>query len=139
MVAVFVLVVQIISLRFSNQEVDNVYDMFNIRFNMHKRVYQHRVTRVLERMLLDGLVKASRHLKYRGTNNKVFTLGEAYKDMVAFQRLKDKILDDILDQDDRPELAEAQEILGRIITRKHYRFLRQTDPQERSSGSTEVL
>ena len=113
--------------------------MFNIRFNMHKQVYQHRVTRVFERMLLEGLIEANAQLRYRGRDNKIFVLSEAHKDMAAFQRLKDKIFDDVLEQDDRPELAKAQEILGRIISRKPYRFLRQTEPQQESFGKTEVI
>uniref|UniRef100_A0A671W426 HD domain-containing protein n=1 Tax=Sparus aurata TaxID=8175 RepID=A0A671W426_SPAAU len=71
-----------------DKEADNIYNMFHTRYYLHKRAYQHKVTKIIEAMMTDALVKANKHINFEGSKGK-YTLSEAIDDMEAYTKLTD--------------------------------------------------
>lgn len=127
-----------------DKEADNIYNMFHTRYYLHKRAYQHKVTKIIEAMMTDALVKADKHIKFEGSKQK-YTLSTAMDDMESYTKLTDCVFERILypssnnlkEAESNPEdlvseqnpssssneLKEAGQILKRIISRDLYRFL----------------
>ncbi|TDG96862.1 hypothetical protein EPR50_G00234360 [Perca flavescens] len=111
-----------------DKEVGNLYDMFYTRNCLHRRAYQHRVNKIIEYMIAEAFVKADEHIKIEGSGGKEFTLSTAIGDMEAYTKLTDHVFEQILNSSSA-DLAEAKEILEKIISRKHYKFLCEIKPE----------
>ncbi|KAM4570628.1 deoxynucleoside triphosphate triphosphohydrolase SAMHD1-like [Fundulus diaphanus] len=92
---------------FRDKEVFNLYDMFYTRFSLHKRAYQHKVTRNIECMITDAFVKAYKHIQIRGSGGKVFNLDTAKDDMEAYTKLTDDVFEQILNHPDVSEDSDS--------------------------------
>ncbi|XP_029013290.1 deoxynucleoside triphosphate triphosphohydrolase SAMHD1-like [Betta splendens] len=107
-----------------DKEVDNVYDIFQTRYRLHKRAYQHKVTKAVQLMIKDAFFEA-KDLHIEGTGKK---LCEASEDMAAFTKLTDHLFQQILYSDSTdPKLRKAKEILERIMSRDLYECLLETE------------
>ncbi|KAL4447046.1 hypothetical protein ABPG74_013898 [Tetrahymena malaccensis] len=95
---------------------DTIYDIFHIRYKLFKHIYLHRVTQAIELMLCDALEKADPQINFL----------ETIKTPERYLRLTDSIIEIIMGQQNCPELAESQQILKRIFTRKLYKFVGET-------------
>ncbi|XP_006813924.1 deoxynucleoside triphosphate triphosphohydrolase SAMHD1-like, partial [Saccoglossus kowalevskii] len=111
------------------KEVSNLYDMFHTRNTLHRRAYQHKVNKIIESMIVEALVKADDHIKIPGTNGTMVKISETIDDMVAFCKLTDNIIHQIL-QTTEPEIEESRTILRKIFTRKLYKCIGQTRPPD---------
>uniref|UniRef100_A0A7N4PED0 Deoxynucleoside triphosphate triphosphohydrolase SAMHD1 n=1 Tax=Sarcophilus harrisii TaxID=9305 RepID=A0A7N4PED0_SARHA len=100
-----------------DKEVGNLYDMFHTCNCLHPRAYQHRVGNLIEMMITHTFLKADPHIEIEGTID----------DMEAYAKLTDNIFLEILQSRD-PKLAEAQESLLKIQSRKLYKFVGETQP-----------
>jgi hypothetical protein len=69
-------------------ETTNVMNMFLARYNLHSQAFQHRVTRCIESMAMDGLLLL-RDIEVPGTGVK---LKDAYKDPEVFIKTTDWVL-----------------------------------------------
>ena len=47
---------------YHEKEAWNIFELFHTRYNLHKRGYQHRVARAVERMFTDALILADPHV-----------------------------------------------------------------------------
>ncbi|XP_014843525.1 PREDICTED: deoxynucleoside triphosphate triphosphohydrolase SAMHD1-like [Poecilia mexicana] len=112
-----------------DKEVGNLYDMFHTRNCLHRRAYQHKVGNIIETMITEAFLKADPHIHVEGSQGKIFTLSTAIDDMVAYTKLTDNVFEQILNSSS-PELAEAKLILHKIICRKLYKCLGQTQPDK---------
>ncbi|XP_071957592.1 deoxynucleoside triphosphate triphosphohydrolase SAMHD1-like [Antedon mediterranea] len=112
-----------------DKEVGNLYDMFHTRNNLHRRACQHKVTKVIEVMIVDALVKANKYLLFKGTDEKDFTMSEAIEDMTAYTKMTDNVMYDILNTSDE-NLFPARKIIRDILTRNLYKCVGQTNPKE---------
>ncbi|XP_049895567.1 deoxynucleoside triphosphate triphosphohydrolase SAMHD1-like, partial [Epinephelus moara] len=108
-----------------DKEVFNLYDMFHTRYSLHRRAYQHSVNKIVEFMIAEAFAKADKHIKIKGSGGEMFTLSGAKDDMEAYTKLTDDVFHQILNSSDQG-LAEAREILHKIITRNHYKLLAET-------------
>ncbi|XP_047445386.1 deoxynucleoside triphosphate triphosphohydrolase SAMHD1-like isoform X2 [Mugil cephalus] len=116
-----------------DKEVGNLYNMFHTRNYLHRRAYQHRVTKSVEIMIKDAFMKANNHIKIQGSNGKMFKLSEAKNDMEAYSKLTDHLFEYILYSESKKESQEeseesknlkgARDILKRIISRDLYKFV----------------
>ncbi|XP_078026100.1 deoxynucleoside triphosphate triphosphohydrolase SAMHD1-like [Epinephelus lanceolatus] len=109
-----------------DKEVNNLYDMFHTRYSLHRRAYQHSVNKIMEFMIAEAFVKADEHIQIEGSGGEMFTLSTAKDNMEAYTKLTDCVFNQILNSSDQG-LAEAREILQRIITRNHYKLLTETN------------
>nr|XP_015220390.1 PREDICTED: deoxynucleoside triphosphate triphosphohydrolase SAMHD1-like [Lepisosteus oculatus] len=107
-----------------DKEIFNLYDMFNIRFSLHKRALQHRVVNIIVHMITEAFVKAAEHITVQSSNG-LYNLSTAVDDMEAYTQLTDNVFHEILNSTSE-ELKEAREILQRVMRRKLYKFVGET-------------
>ncbi|MCJ8731125.1 hypothetical protein PDJAM_G00195590, partial [Pangasius djambal] len=69
-----------------DKEVHDLYDMFHTRHCLHRRAYQHKVTKIIEEMITEALVKADPYIKFKGTGGKMYKMSEAIDDMEAYAK-----------------------------------------------------
>ncbi|OQV20466.1 Deoxynucleoside triphosphate triphosphohydrolase SAMHD1 [Hypsibius exemplaris] len=123
---------------FRDKEIENIYDMFNLRVKMHKRVYQHHVVRILDAMICEAIKAANDHMWITGNKGQCHP-AVAYGDVSAYRKLNDNILEDIYNDDVRPEMAAARALIHRIKTRKLYTLLGRTQPSEMFADPEETV
>ncbi|XP_033645631.1 deoxynucleoside triphosphate triphosphohydrolase SAMHD1-like [Asterias rubens] len=113
---------------FRDKEEGNLYDMFHTRYLLHRRAYQHKVTKIIEEMYVDALVKANGHYLVAGKEGKQMKMSEAIDDMVAYTKLTDDVILQIMRSPDE-NLKESIEILERAQKRELYPFIGEYQPQ----------
>ncbi|KAM9350987.1 deoxynucleoside triphosphate triphosphohydrolase SAMHD1-like [Symphorus nematophorus] len=67
-----------------DKEEDNMTEMFHTRYCLHKRAYQHKVSKIIETMIKDAFLKADEHMQIGGRKCK---LSEAIEDMEVYTKL----------------------------------------------------
>ncbi|XP_047445415.1 deoxynucleoside triphosphate triphosphohydrolase SAMHD1-like [Mugil cephalus] len=101
-----------------DKEVGNMYNMFHTRNYLHRRAYQHRVTKSVEIMIKDAFMKANDHIKIQGSKNRKFKgkerkgkfkLSTAKNNMVAYSKLTDHLFEYILYSESKKESEEESE------------------------------
>ncbi|KNC82925.1 hypothetical protein SARC_04792 [Sphaeroforma arctica JP610] len=95
---------------FQEKMAFQVYDLYGVRFKLHKTVYKHRVGRAVEAMMVDAMLLAEPYLKF----------SEAIHSPERFQDLTDHtVLNDIC-RSKRPELEGARKLIQRMKIRDLY-------------------
>jgi deoxynucleoside triphosphate triphosphohydrolase SAMHD1 len=107
---------------FPTKEVWNVAEVFQTRYSLHVRAYQHRVVRAIGFMMVEALISASPHLKL---GPRSLPLHKACEDPETWQKVDDSIVRQIANSFD-PELSTARQILDRIDVRDHYKAVGET-------------
>ena len=97
-----------------------LYQLFQLRYDLHHQVCQHKTTRAIEAMICDALKFVDKELK----------IFESINDPAAFTYLTDGIFDEIARE--RPKdfktlsysknMEKAKEVINRIHTRNLYRL-----------------
>ncbi|TFK05068.1 ras-related protein Rab-6A [Platysternon megacephalum] len=108
-----------------DKEVGNLYELFHTRNCLHRRAYQHKVAKIIEKMITDAFLKADPYVKIEGTGGKHYKISTAMEDMEAYTKLTDNIFLEIL-YSSNEDLAEAREILRKIELRDLYKYLGET-------------
>ncbi|RKP09607.1 HD phosphohydrolase domain-containing protein [Thamnocephalis sphaerospora] len=98
-----------------HKEVYNLYELFNTRYSLFKRVYSHSVGKALDLMITDAMLAADPYLHF----SSAIDSGEDY------MRLTDHIIKEIelSKAEAGVELAESRRIIKRIRQRQLYRFV----------------
>lgn len=111
---------------YRDKEAGNFYELFHVRYLIHRRACHHRVTKVVEIMIADAIIAAvkadSEEVKFRNKNGQMLSLAEAVDDMSAYSQVTDDILLKIYNSVD-PKLRDAKRIAERIFTRKLYHYI----------------
>eukprot|EP00057_Strongylocentrotus_purpuratus_P013081 XP_011667555.1 PREDICTED: deoxynucleoside triphosphate triphosphohydrolase SAMHD1-like [Strongylocentrotus purpuratus] len=109
-----------------DKEVSNLYEMFNMRNTLHRRAYQHKVNKIIEKMIVEALFKANLHLKIfpgsPGSKKKQLTMSESLDDMHAYTHMTDGVLEHILLSKTK-KLEDSKKIIQNIFTRKLYKYV----------------
>ncbi|KAJ7374853.1 SAM domain and HD [Desmophyllum pertusum] len=108
-----------------DKEAGNIYDMFHTRNSLFRRAYQHKTSNIIERMIMEALLKADRNVRLRGSNGRMLSISESIDDMEAYTQLTDQVYYQILYSTD-PALEEARNIILRIEKRDLYKCIGQT-------------
>ncbi|XP_059091615.1 deoxynucleoside triphosphate triphosphohydrolase SAMHD1-like [Tigriopus californicus] len=105
-----------------DKEAQNLLEMCCDRARLHSFGYQHRVSKVADRMLKDAWLSAKDHIQVKGKDGQVHNLVTASTamDMVAHCRLTDEYVYFKIMEDANPKLKDAQAILNRIERRDFY-------------------
>jgi HD superfamily phosphohydrolase len=132
---------------YHEKEAWNIFELFHTRYNLHKRGYQHRVARAVERMFTDALILADPHIVL-GKNSKDDTnvyMSSAFESPEIYTNLTDSILHLIEFQarssTSSPSLRAANDLLHRIKIRDLYRFVSEKllDPRKwEHSNNSEI-
>ena len=109
-------------------------DLFYLRAKLHKFVYQHRVTKVVDDMTLQALSAANDHFFIHTADGKRFKLHETVTNMEAYAKTGDWIVGAIT-ASVTPELEAARKIFTNIAKRSLYKMVgfveyRAKPPQE---------
>ncbi|XP_043946114.1 deoxynucleoside triphosphate triphosphohydrolase SAMHD1 [Protopterus annectens] len=112
-----------------DKEVADLYDMFHTRNCLHRRAYQHKVGNIIETMMTEAFLKADPYILIEGKHGKKHTISTAIDDMEAYTKLTDSVFEQIL-YSSSEELAEARAILHKVLCRKLYKCVGQTQPKE---------
>lgn len=110
-----------------DKEADSVKEMFMDRARLHRKGYQHRTIKIIDRMMLDALLSADDHFFLTGPDGKPFKLSQATDNVENFCQLTDEFLVRSLQFSTSPELAKTRSILTRITKRNLYKLVRLTD------------
>ncbi|XP_066290975.1 deoxynucleoside triphosphate triphosphohydrolase SAMHD1-like [Branchiostoma lanceolatum] len=112
-----------------DKECSNLYDMFHTRSSLHRRAYQHKANKCVEIMIVEALLKADKYIRIPGKDGAQVKLSETPEDMHAYTKLTDHIFQQVL-YSQEPELEEARTILRGVESRRLYRCVGQTRPQQ---------
>ncbi|XP_022802399.1 deoxynucleoside triphosphate triphosphohydrolase SAMHD1-like isoform X1 [Stylophora pistillata] len=104
-----------------DKEDNNLYEMFHTRDSLHRRAYQHKTKNIIEIMIKEALLKADRHVLFKGKKKK-FPISKCIDDMEAYIKLTDNVFYKILNSSE-PKLEEARDILRRVQCRDLHRFI----------------
>ncbi|XP_071784898.1 deoxynucleoside triphosphate triphosphohydrolase SAMHD1-like [Asterias amurensis] len=113
---------------FRDKEERKLYNMFHTRLLFGQDAYQHKVTNIIEQMIVDALVKANEHFSVTGKEGKEMKMSEAIDDMVAYTKLTDDVILQIMRSPDE-NLKESREILESVQKRELYQFIGEHKPQ----------
>lgn len=103
----------------------NVYEMFHNRYMMHKKVYNHKTTKLVEMMISDIFIKV----------DKIFKMSESIENIDAFCKLTDDTIFNYiklltsppsfcnidLSEEEKENLEEAEKICSDLESRKFYK------------------
>ncbi|KAJ8020950.1 Deoxynucleoside triphosphate triphosphohydrolase SAMHD1 [Holothuria leucospilota] len=106
-----------------DKEVTNLYSMFHTRYTLHQRAYQHKVSKILESMIVDALVNANNFLTFPDENGKAIKMSESIDNMAVYAKLTDNVIWKILEVPDGkdPDIDKAKKLIQRILVRDLYR------------------
>ena len=108
---------------FETKVARDINKMYEIRAELHSKVYQHRVANVVEAMVTDVFLEAEDAYRFRGEDGSPpVSLSHAARVPEHFVMLTDSILGDIL-RCPQPGLERARELLLRLMNRNHYEWL----------------
>ena len=104
---------------------EEAISLFQVRFKMHRTVYQHKTVKQIEFMLTDALCRANDYVTVPGKVTAKhpdgrYKMSDAVEDMEALSNLKDSIIDHIMISDD-PRLEDSKNLINRIRRRDLYK------------------
>ena len=107
-----------------DKEAESVQEMFLDRVRLHRKGYQHRTIKIIDRMVLDALLAADKHLNIlTDQSGKVYPLSHACDDVLEFSKLTDDFLMRSIQFSAHPEMEQAKQILNKIAKRQLYKLV----------------
>lgn len=122
---------------FAEKEVGNLCAMFKSRYELHEKAYKHRVGDIIETMIADAMFKANDIIKISVKDGTKLKISETIKDMEAYEKLTDSILEKIL-QSKKGGLEKSREILRRVQKRNLYKSVDKMDPKQSTKTDSEL-
>ena len=107
---------------FHQKEAWNLNEVFHLRYNLHKRAYQHRTVGSVELMIAEALALANDHLLFPGSDGRRLRMSECCEDMQAYWRLSEYILK-LIEFSATPELGPARRLIERLRRRELFPFV----------------
>lgn len=107
-----------------DKEAESVQEMFLDRVRLHRKGYQHRTIKIIDRMVLDALLAADKHLDLLKTSSgQVCPLSKACDDVLEFSKLSDDFLIRSIQYSSDPRMEQAKQILNKITKRQLYKLV----------------
>ncbi|KAL1743865.1 hypothetical protein HDZ31DRAFT_39918 [Schizophyllum fasciatum] len=92
------------------KDADSLFDVGELRYKLHKKIYHHKTAKAIEYMIIDALILAEPHMR----------IAQRVFQPEKYLHLTDEVMGWIEASED-PDLKPAQAILERIRKRDHYR------------------
>jgi HD superfamily phosphohydrolase len=107
---------------FPDKLVGDVLAAYQTRFRLHHAVYQHKVVKAIELMIVDALIAADRAgvFSFRGSDKRDYSLSRCVDDPTAFCLAQDDVLQQIRSSRSIEALG-ARNLIKRLDTRQLYR------------------
>ncbi|KAA6398647.1 MAG: putative Deoxynucleoside triphosphate triphosphohydrolase SAMHD1 [Streblomastix strix] len=96
---------------YPSKEIYSLYEMFHMRYTMHKQVYSHKVSQALEYMIVDIFILA----------DSVLHISQSIDSPSEYCRFSDSLLS-LIEMSQDPRLVEAQKLIKRIRQRDLYKL-----------------
>ena len=117
------------------KEAENLKNMYEDRARLHKNGYQHRITKIVDKMLVEAWLLADKSIKIAGSDGVQLALSEASFDLEAHMKLNDEYVEykimetdpSGLNPEEAADLRAAQEIFRRINRRDLWRHVSSLD------------
>ena len=107
-----------------DKEAESVQEMFLDRVRLHRKGYQHRTIKIIDRMVLDALLAADNHLQLLlSSTGEMVPLSKACDDIFQFSKLSDDFLMRSIQFSADPALEPAKHILSKIAKRQLYKLV----------------
>jgi len=111
-----------------DKEFDNCQEMFLDRSRLHRKGYQHRVVKLMDKMMVDAWIAADDHFPLiSGAEGKTYKLSAACQDPEGLVQLTDEWVNQTIRNSSDPGLREARMILKRIDDRDTYKTIAQIE------------
>ncbi|CAC5387362.1 SAMHD1 [Mytilus coruscus] len=118
-----------------DKEEYNLYELFHTRIGLFRRAYYHKVTKAVELMFTDVLVKANDHLLFKNNKGEIIKMSTAWKHLDVYEKLTDNVFEKILmEKNPNEDMKKAQELINNVYKRKLYRLVDETSPKEEIGG-----
>ena len=99
-----------------------IKSMWTARNDLHRRVYQHRVVKCIDKMYVNAFIAASPYLYFKG-KTEILNIKDIHLDMVAYCRLTDNIINTIADLAlMHPEIPDLK-LIDRVRNRKLWKLV----------------
>ncbi|XP_076110375.1 deoxynucleoside triphosphate triphosphohydrolase SAMHD1-like isoform X1 [Mytilus galloprovincialis] len=123
-----------------DKEEHNLYELFHTRIGLFRRAYYHKVTKAVELMLTDALVKANEHLVFTTHKGEKIKMSTAWKHLDVYEELTDNIFERILiKNNEKEDMKKAQELIKNVYKRKLYKLVDETSPIKEIEGKHDIL
>ncbi|CAG2202414.1 SAMHD1 [Mytilus edulis] len=123
-----------------DKEDHNLYELFHTRIGLFRRAYYHKVTKAIEIMFTDVLVKANDHLLFKNKDGKTVKMSEAWEHPEVYEKLTDSVFDEILMKEDSDkQLKIAKELINNVYERKLYILVDETSPVTKIENQKETM
>ena len=107
---------------FHQKEAWNINELFHLRYNLHKRAYQHKTVGSVELMIVEALALANDHLLFPGSGGRKLRMSECCEDMEAYWQLSEYIFK-MIEFSESAELAPARSLIQRLWRRDLFPFV----------------
>ena len=103
-----------------DKEESNLYEMFHIRWTLHRQVYQHKTTALIGELIVQGLLAV----------DKKFEISNSVDDLNRYVCMTDSIFYEVLrSTDSSEEVKTAQEFFRKIQNRELYHYCGEVNPK----------
>jgi len=103
-----------------DKEESNLYDLFHIRWTLHRQVYQHKTVKLIGELLVQAMLHA----------DETFDFSSSISNMERYTYLTDSIFYEILrSKDESKNMRRAKECIRRIQSREVYQFCGEFNPK----------
>ena len=122
------------NIAYAKHSASEIYDMFHVRYMMHKQVYNHKASKIIEIMIKDIFLKI----------DNIFGISDSVNDMRKFCKFTDTSIFDMMEMIVNPiaqikpiltvteekNILDAYEIYQNIIKRKLYKIVSQISNED---------
>ncbi|GAA6083159.1 deoxynucleoside triphosphate triphosphohydrolase SAMHD1-like isoform X2 [Tachysurus ichikawai] len=100
-----------------DKEVHDLYDMFHTRHSLHRRAYQHKVTKIIGEIITEALVKANPYILIQGSSGKKYKMSEAIDDMEAYTGSQEALAKEVAESkpDDTEVVLKAEDFIVSVF------------------------
>ncbi|XP_069107515.1 deoxynucleoside triphosphate triphosphohydrolase SAMHD1-like isoform X2 [Argopecten irradians] len=104
---------------YRDKDISTLYEMFHLRYSLHRIAYQHKVTKAADLMILDAMQKAD-DIVIKADDGNVKKISETPDDLGTYVNLNDNVIFKIKEQTGN---AKAKEVVNRLLRRDLYEYL----------------
>jgi len=103
------------------KEAENVQDMFLDRARLHRKGYQHRTIKIIDRMMVDALLAANNH--HPLVEEYGLSLSNSWRNIKYYSKLSDDFLIRSIQFSNDKNLLHSKQIILKIFRRQLYKLV----------------
>lgn len=88
-------------IKYDKKAHELIKSMWTARNDLHRRVYKHRVVKIIDEMYVKAFIASAPYLNFTSETGEIFNIKDIYKDMSAYCKLTDKVIYQIMELSDK--------------------------------------